>query len=586
MTGAPNDNDGHSDGLTSGLEIHLESVTVSEVKILLPKVGVTAVVGGNNVGKSTFLREINGWLSHDPSGSVAPVRHVVQSVDIHRLGDDNALRKWLDGNAHMVMEPQPGYVSLHSNQPLSPEIASYYWQQETLGRLGPFFAHYSLALNRAEMVEPVGQRADIANPPQHPLHVLQDNPELLKEIDQVSRRVFRRPLTLDRLSGEAVLRVGEPSVTAPPVDSITAEYRQALGDLPRLNIQGDGMRSLLGLLLPVVSATYPIVLIDEPEAFLHPPQAYQLGKTLATIAKERGIQVLLATHDRNLLAGLLAAETDVSVVRLDREGDDTSAYQLSADEVRELWTDPVMRYSNVLEGLFHRMVVVAEADSDCKFYAAAIDAIDAHEPLSIPPSEVLFVPSGGKDGMAKIVTALRAARVRVVACPDLDLLDDPAKVKKLVKAFDGDWGDFEDDHTKAVQNLKAAHVEATCGQVLAQIEATLSDISNAAWTEETRALIKPALRTRQSDFKNLKRFGMATFSGQAAVHAEALINKLDALGICCVREGELERLAPTVGVSKGAAWLPAALGASAHHGEAARKQVQRLLTTGQGSTVP
>lgn len=389
------------------------------------------------------------------------------------------------------------------------------------------------------------------------------------------------PLTLDRLSGQTVLRVGTPDVDAPPVDAVTTEYRGALTKLPALNVQGDGMRSLLGLLLPVITATYPIVLIDEPEAFLHPPQAYQLGKTLATIAQERGIQVVLATHDRNLLAGLLAADTSVSVVRLDREGDTTTAHQLSATEVKGLWTDPVMRYSNVLEGLFHRVVVVAEADPDCRFYAAAIDALDESSALSIPPSEILFIPSGGKDGMAKIVKALGAVSVRVVACPDLDLLDDASKVKKLVEALGGIWTEFQSDYNKAVQDLKATRVEATCGQVLEQIDAALRDVTDQPWTEQTKELIKPATRTRQSEFQKLKRFGVATFSGQAAVHAEALLTKLDALGICCIREGELERLAPTVGVSKGSAWLSTALSIDAQRGEKARKQVQRILDAAQ-----
>lgn len=566
---------------TLDLAIYLESLVVADAEISLPEVGVTAIVGGNNVGKSTLLREVNDWLARDPNAPAPPDGYVIDQVNVRRSGSEEALDRWLNRHAVLVREPRPGFVRFHSPQPLRPDLASYYWKAQTLGPLAPFLVHYSAALSRGAMVEPVAQRPDIANPPQHPLHVLQDDALLLAQVDEVSREVFRRPLTLDRLSGETALRVGTPDVVVPTVDAVTIEYREALAKLPRLSVQGDGMRSLLGLLLPVITATYPIVLIDEPEAFLHPPQAYQLGKTLAKIAKQRQTQVLLATHDRNLLAGLLAAETDVSVVRLDREGDNTSAHQLSASEVKELWTDPVMRYSNVLEGLFHRLVVVAEADPDCRFFAAAIDALDEDSHLSVSPSEILFIPSGGKDGMAKIVAALRAASVRVVACPDLDILDDATKMKKLVEAFGGVWNDFKSEYGKAVQDLKATRVDVTCGQVLTQITALLEGRPDLPWTDETKERIKPVTRTRQSEFAKLKRFGVATFSGQAAIHAENLLTKLDALGICCVREGELERLAPTVGVSKGAAWLPAALGAGAQRGDEAKKQVQRILDAGQ-----
>jgi len=40
------------------------------------------------------------------------------------------------------------------------------------------------------------------------------------------------------------------------------------------------------------------------------------------------------------------------VVRLTRTGDATRAAHLDAEQVAELWTDPVLRYSNVLDGLF------------------------------------------------------------------------------------------------------------------------------------------------------------------------------------------------------------------------------------------
>lgn len=565
------------------VDIHLQSASVGDVTITFPRVGVTAIVGGNNVGKSTFLRELNVWLAREP-GAPSSHHYVVEGANLQRSGSTDDLDVWLAQNASFVDTPQPGYVRLHANHPIRQDLASHYWRQESLGRLASFFVHYSVALSRGAMVEPVQQRPDIASPPQHPLHVLQDHAEVLEEVNEICQEIFRKPLTLDRLSGSSLLRVGEPEVNAPPVDAVTAEYRNALVTLPGLNNQGDGMRSLLGLLLPVITATYPIVLIDEPEAFLHPPQAYQLGKTLAKIARERRIQVILATHDRSLLAGLLAAETDVSVVRLDRDGDNARAFQLSAMEVKELWTDPVMRYSNVLEGLFHRVVIVAEADPDCRFFAASIDALDEDSPLSVPPSEILFVPSGGKDGMAKIVRALRAASVKVVACPDLDFLDDENTVRKLVEAFGGTWDDYKEEYKKSVHDLRAVPVDVSCAQVLTQIEVALKDRLDDAWTEEMKKLVRPAMRTSQSEFQKLKRFGMATFSGQAAVHASHLVERLDALGICCVREGELERLAPTVGVSKSAAWLPAALSMEAQRGEEAKKQARLILTASQIQT--
>lgn len=564
------------------LGVYLDSIDVCGVLVSPPRGGVTAVVGGNNVGKSTLLRELVNEVARDPGMPSTTAIRLVRGVSIATVGGVDDLLRWMHEHAHLVATPQEGFVRLASGHPLPPDALRHYWGlEDRLGRLHAFMLHYSNPIAREGMVAPTAQRDNIGSPPLHPIHVLQDDAHLLDRVDDVSKDIFRQPVTLDRLSGQTFLRVGVPDVDPPPIDAITKEYRDALAALPQLSEQGDGMKSLIGLLLPVIAATYPIVVIDEPEAFLHPPQAHQLGKTLATLARERQIQVILATHDRNLLAGLLAADAPVSVVRLDRTGDTTTAHTLPEDEVAGLWTDPVMRYSNVLDGLFHRVVIIAEADPDCRFYAAALDWQNNSQMLPIPPSEVLFVPAGGKDGMAKIARSLRAVSVRVLACPDLDILDDKVKIKRLVENFGGVWSDFEEDYDMAVESLKSKKVEATCGQVLKAIEGVLSGQHDEAWTEEKKESVRPALRTSQSEFKKLKRFGMSAFTGQSAAAAERLTAQLDSIGICCVREGELERLAPALGVAKGPAWVGAALAAGAHEDTPAAGQVKRMMEAAQ-----
>lgn len=578
-------NSKHEDMTDIPLSLKISSVTVNHKTIDFPEAGVVTVVGGNNVGKSTLLNEISSWVARRPY-----VRDdtgeglIVADVDFERRGNRASLSTWLKNNASFVEEPNSGFVGQNSAHPVPLKQLEELWERETLGKLASFFVHHSTAIDRFELVKPISQRPDITDPPKHPVHILEDREEVLSEIRQVSTRIFRKDLTLDRLSGKAQLRVGAPEVEAPPVDAVTSEYRNALSNLPGLATQGDGMKSLIGLLLPVITASYPIILIDEPEAFLHPPQAFELGKVLGDIALKRNVQIILATHDRSLMAGLLSSETTMSVVRLDRQGDVTTANQLSAPEVKTLWTDPVMRYSNVLEGLFHRVVVVAEADQDCKFYEASIDAVDETHSVSTSPSEILFIPSGGKDGIAKVVVALRAANVPVVACVDLDILDNGTKLKTLVEAFGGNWEDFESDYNIAVQPLRPTETGWTCGHVLRAITSELEPEASKPWNADMKRLLTPITRTSESSFQKLKQYGMKTFTGQAEQHAKILIDNLDSLGICCVREGELERLAPGVGVSKGPGWLSSALESEAHHGEEARAHAMRILeSSGIGS---
>ncbi len=559
--------------------ISIERVTVQGKELQLPVSGVTAIVGGNNVGKSTLLREIHAWITRSMHTPAPTTNYLVQDLKFRREGDLPSLKAWLDENTEYVDQPHPGYRNMRAGHDLLMEIElPQVLTGNTLGTFGSFVTGYSTPLDRGQVVEPVAQRPDSDAAPTHPLHALLDDASLMSALSDLSQAIFRTPLTLDRLGGHSTLRVGRPSVPTPPVDAVTAEYRQAIGACPKLKDQGDGMRSLIGLLLPLIASTTPIILLDEPEAFLHPPQAYQLGARLAAIAKTKGLQIILATHDKNLVAGLLSAKSDVSIVRLDREETTTRVHQLPPDSVRELLADPVLRYSNVLDALFHRLAVVAEADPDCRFFQASLDALNEGTPLTASPGEVLFLPSGGRDGMVKIVRALKAVEVRVLASPDLDLLENQAQLQRLTEAFGIPWDDIDTDYKVATNGFGKSPVTATCADVLQQVRSALEGHEQEPWTKETKKLITAATRTSHSNTGDLSKLGVASFQGGARTAAESLLTHLEASGICCVRAGDLEHLAPLLGVSKGPAWLPAALEAGAQRDKEAQEHISRLAT--------
>jgi hypothetical protein len=86
------------------------------------------------------------------------------------------------------------------------------------------------------------------------------------------------------------------------------------------------------------------------------------------------------------------------------------------------------------------------------------------------------------------------------------------------------------------------------------------------------------MRINESPWKALKRYGLAAFTtGQSHAAAVRLLDRLDSVGICLVREGELERFAKSVAVRKGPAWLPAAIAAGAHDSEPAKQHLRRIV---------
>jgi hypothetical protein len=69
-------------------------------------------------------------------------------------------------------------------------------------------------------------------------------------------------------------------------DRVSESYLRDLAEVPLLHQSGDGIRSFAGTLVAATCGAHPLLLIDEPEAFLHPPQARRLSRAIARSTAE------------------------------------------------------------------------------------------------------------------------------------------------------------------------------------------------------------------------------------------------------------------------------------------------------------
>ncbi|WP_139977892.1 ATP-dependent nuclease [Nocardioides litoris] len=562
------------------VRLSIRTLEVQNTPVELPSPGVTAFVGGNNVGKSTLLRQMVDWIGSERN-SPTPSPDLIRGVELERGGSQADLASWLyhhraaanQGQFVGILNPSAGFLAVGN--------AAHYWSfdgySDRLAGLGPALVHYADTQSRLEMSQPSPRRADFTDPAITPLQRLEDDPALLGELSRISFDAFQQGLVLDPLSGQLILRVGDPGVDAPSVDAITAQYREALGRLGPLHEQGDGMRSMIGLLLPIIASTYPVVVVDEPEAFLHPPQARVLGRELARLANDRGIQVILATHDKNILMGLLDSPgAAVSVVRLTRQEDRTTAAQLPAGRLSAVWSEPSLRYSNILDGLFYRAVVLAENERDCRFFAAALDADHRVHTSAMAPHDVLFVPTAGKTNIRSLALTTRACGVPTVACADLDLLNDEGTLRSVVESVGGDWSSLADDYRLATQQFRGPKRRRLNRDVAASVAAILAEAPDRAYDGGIRSRVTEELAL-ESPWRAVKDHGMSAFRAERA-RADQLIEAMDHMGVVLVKQGELEGLAPSLGVRKGSGWVPAAIDAGAHEQEPTREHVRRLVS--------
>lgn len=495
----------------------------------MPPGAVTAIVGGNNAGKSQLLRDIAAVINDSQN---APV--ILASLEVTRptAESEQAAAEWLDANMSRAPSqngiphwmPNIGGGAINAAQFLQFFSFGIGRRFPWMGPAAPFFLHSTGAGGLAGYGSgsaPVGQMGSGA---MNPLGQVYRDGDLEAELDRLARETFGQGLLLDRANSEFRLRVGEVAVPVPPLNHPTREYADAVLQLPTLDEQGDGMRSFVGLALLVMARPPGVLLIDEPEAFLHPGQARALGRWLGGAARDRDLQVIISTHDRDLLLGLLEADAPVNVVRVVRERNINRLAQLPPEEIQTVWADPVLRYSNVLQGLFHRQVVVCESDGDCRFFGAALDERAQSTDRRAIADDVLFVPGGGKQRVAAIARALGRLNVKSRAIVDFDVFRERDMLRGIVESVGGTWSDeIGDDYVNMMQPIR-----------------------------------------QQNLMEQVKNQGLAAVpAGEPNAAAQRLIIALSAIGVHVVPVGEMEGFDRTQSLH-GAAWVSNAIESGVH----------------------
>ena len=299
------------------------------------------------------------------------------------------------------------------------------------------------------------------------------------------------------------------------------------------------MRSFAAVTLHVLAArTHSIQFLDEPEAFLHPPQARLLGRYIAE-SKTGTSQLFIATHSTDVLEGLIEGGSEkVRIVRLRREGDVNYVKELSKEQTKSVTQDTLARFSRVFDGVFFEHVVICESDSDCMFYQSF---------LSLPSisgdrrPDVLFVHAAGKHRMAKLADTLRSLDVPVSVIADIDILNEENTFRNLFEKLGGNW-EIAKTHWKAVYNhVVNQRQPRNAEQVMDLIARELEGVTGKEnFPEEKERAIKRI-------FKDASPWGAMKTSGRSAISPGESIKQFDKLCEMCsdhrlwiVPVGELE----------------------------------------------
>lgn len=510
------------------------------VSLDVSKNSIVVFVGPNNVGKSQALKDIYS-LSGKGQNSV-----VVSGIKLTKSGA--SLVELLDSISTGKKDGKYTYYDvlgqrmvltdfLTNSFPSSP----YY---ESLRDL--FIAELNTAARLSICAPPSSITRDA--PKTHPIHYAAFESEHRKWLSDNFKKAFNVEVTPNILNGANIpLCIGEPvrlsGVYASEQERLEA-YAEVLRGYKQVQDQGDGIKSFTGVLLYLMLDYFRTYLIDEPESFLHPPQARIMGQIIGeTLSCDQ--QAFISTHSEDVVKGLIEACPErVTIVRITREGDSNSFSILDNEKLSTIWSDPLLKYSNIMSSLFHKTVVLCESDSDCRMYSL----IEGHlKQAAGRYSETLFIHCGGKQRMARIASALRALDIDVRLIPDIDILNDENVFRGILQAFGIGWDEVKADYKTIVSNLHSPKEKVERAQAKALIGAVLDGSGEQFLSKEEIAKINEAVST-VSKWKALKLSGKAAIpAGDAALAYKRIDQLLRSHGIHIVPVGELERFIPTVG---------------------------------------
>ncbi|MFD3776947.1 ATP-dependent endonuclease [Streptomyces sp. NPDC058612] len=526
-----------------------------------PADGMTVFIGPNNSGKSVLLRDLANLISHYP-GTVSPLRWVSQvspraegtAADLLAYLHSVGTTPRVDPHGGGPRYPSGRHDDLQGNeQGIPAEHLTLQWDRGVYRDISALLLSPQWTEDRLQD-QTTSRPWNRSFPPTHPTQYLRSAPNALKEFSKLVENAFGKPISMDRYDHQQIrLTIGDPKLPE-GTDPGSDEHWDAYSQLPGVREQGDGFRSFVNILLTALVRPAPIIVIDEPEAFLHPPQARLLGRYLAEKVPSP-CQVFVATHSSDFLAGVLEANSkEVSLVRLTRLDAVAKARTLNAGEVESILRTPLLRYANIISGLFHDGVVLCESENDCQFYAATIDVINnggLHDNL-------VFLPTNGKDRLADTARRLRSCGIPTAVIADLDLLNEATKIQRAVEALGGTWADIKTDVETLRRHLTDERIVPSAQSVKEQVNVILAHAKQGQTLTEDQCDKISILLKSSNSWRSLKKTGLNFLSGAPYNAAKRVIDHCAAIGLFLVPVGELESWIREIETQKKPAWFAAA----------------------------
>jgi hypothetical protein len=543
---------------------------------------LTVLVGPNNSGKSRTLKDIVEWIVNDPAFPPTLVQDV--GIEWPKVFADEAcdpasrIASLAPVGARVSPYPAaPGAFQFHGlragrNQQHLPLYPGNLFQRYPTPD-GQSVEQWRTAAGSRGVIQSIGPywvtvldgdtRLTVANRTQSPnMHSqpVPANPMQALRFDETDvgerlRSAFEQAFSMDIVQDDSGLQelMFRVSRDFSDLSEVDRKKYQVMGAFPVLDDQGDGYKSFAGVVLSITLCRDKIVLLDEPEAFLHQLQARILGQWIGTYAQEFGGQIIIATHNASFLSGILAASRDVTIYRLNRAANDTTYTRISQGATAQLATSPLLSNQRILDAIFADGVVVSEGDPDHHVYQSVANGI-------LGCRDLLFIQSYNKQVIYRIVELLKNCAIPVCAIADIDVLNSASEFKRVLDSFSstGDISGMIQRRHEIALCVDRRDEEMILNEIRNDIEQLLSQLDD---NRHTVAGIRSALgriRGQASRWDQVKKKGIKGIPANQRTNASLLIKEAAKIGLFILPVGELEGWM-TLGTSQKQDWIVEAL---------------------------
>ena len=487
---------------------------------------VVVFVGANNAGKSQILRDINSYFENKET-----TRIIAKEIELCSSGNPIYFRE------HAIERNGSFHFSNTSYNRI--DIFENQWNNKNYSTFKNFLLKTLSTEQRLSDSRPVNTFNSVLEFPQNPIQELYIDDAKETFLSGLMQKAFNLDMIVNRCAGSVIpIHIGQKPPMEVGEDRVSGSYLKKLNNVPQAQNQGDGVRSYLGILLNVFVTPHPIMLIDEPEAFLHPPQARLLGKTLAEELSGCG-QIFISSHSGDFIKGLLDSHNEnIKIIHVNRVDNVNYVNMLDNCGIANIWKDPILRYSNILDGLFHSKVVICESDSDCRFYQAVLNAcFEENDDVS----DILFVQSGGKHRLKTIIPALKALNVKTMAVADIDVFNDRTTFKDVVETLGLDWSEIKPIWEKVNEFAMKQERLVAISEFQDKLNNIIGNNDGEYLTETTAKKIKDSVKLNLG-WSCIKENGRFSFEADPVVLSEfdLLLDKCYSAGLLVVPVGELE----------------------------------------------